>query len=204
MQIISLIISLLIVHSLSGQECSIAYKYAERKAEYDPRLIELINQADTSTTHGTSKVAFVKYSLDTLNKESLVLTKFIGPGPQRIIQDLAGVYSYVFEDTMFIEMGYILGNEDILHKIYEDQVEITFTDWHKYDSNLKLNTGADPSKSITVPAIVEVFDTCEAEGMLWGYVRFTTAPYYKRDRYNSEQFIHIRWNYEYYFKLPLK
>jgi hypothetical protein len=137
-----------------------------------------------------------------LNKESIIPTKFVeGTSPVKTVRDFAGANSHVSNDTLFILIGYILGSEEILQKVYADRVDITYSEWFKHDLWLKINEHDPPTNRIAVPTHVEIYNTCREGNILWGHVKFKTHPYYKLDRYNSRQFLRIQHNYEYYFKL---
>ena len=96
-----------------------------------------------------NNAALIIESIDTLNKDEIVLTKFVeGTVLQSKLKWMGMSGGEMTNDTLNIYIGYLMANEHITHVVFKGEARTYFTEWYKYDNFVKLKKEDTPTNRI--------------------------------------------------------
>ena len=181
--------------------CTIKQQYNQAIKTFNEDEKLIIHHFEEDEFMNGNKAALIEEYTDTLNKKEILNTKLVEGSKLPKINKYVGItHGQMDNDTMIVNIGYIMGNEEIEHVISNDNFATTFTEFYKDDKILKRDSSDEPTNKLTLTVDVQAFHYCKDGKTVYGYSKFTTEPYLRLDEFNSKQYLQIQRTYEYYFK----
>ncbi len=180
-------------------------RYEKMLSTYNDSMLYVANmfQEDISM-HGITAALIIE-SIDTLNKDEIVLTKFVeGTVLESELKWMGMSAGEMSNDTLNVFIGFPMANEQIDHVLFNGKVKTYFTEWYKYDNFLKIKKEDTPTNRLKIEVRDHEFEICQEGNIYYGYSKMTIEPYFRQDKYNYKQFLQIQRHYEYYFKFEVQ
>lgn len=166
------------------------------------------------------------FSIDTLNKESIMLKDFsdikilsINGIPYneeayteqdewaKMFQTVWFNSNYLENDTLYMNFGMPFSEESVQFEIVGTSIKGTYREWYKYDEILKQHPNDTLTNELTLPIEFDkifLSTTAFAEGsLLFGYVEISVPPYYITESKGLDGPLHLQKKYEMYFKVEI-
>ena len=188
-----------------GKDCELKYRYEKALSSYDETMHNIVKMYEDNRNMNGNKAALIKESTDTLNKNEIVYTKFVeGTVVQKEVNWIGISGGHKVEDTLTIFIGDAFVNEAIEHIIIDGKVKTFFTESYSDDEVLKLRKEDSLTNSLRIEVWESKFELCKEGNVYYGYSKMKVDPYFRMDIHNSNQFLQIQRNYEYYFKFEIE
>lgn len=187
------------------KDCVLKYRYEKALSSYDETMLQKVKWIEDNINLNGSKAALIKESTDTLNKNEIVYTKFAEGTVIQKEENWVGISGgQKVEDTLTILIGDSLVNEVIEHIIIDGKVKTFFTESYPDDGWLKLREEDSLTNSLRIEVWENKFELCKEGNVYYGYSKMKVEPYFRMDIHNSNQFLQVQRNYEYYFKFEIE
>ncbi len=191
--------------SCRAQDCDLKFRYEKMLSTYNDSMLYVANMYQNDMSMRGNNAALIIESIDTLNKDEIVLTTFVEGTVLESERKWMGMSGgEMTNDTLNIYIGYLMAKEHIDHVLFKGAVRTYFTEWYKYDNFLKLKKEDTPTNRLKIEVQDHEFEICQEENIYYGYSKMTIEPYFRQDKYNHNQFLQIQRNYEYYFKFEIQ
>lgn len=188
-----------------AQDCDLKFRYEKMLSTYNDSMLYVANMHQHDMSMRGNNAALIIESIDTLNKDEIVLTKFVEGTVLESERKWMGISGgEMSNDTLNIYIGYLMAKEHIDHVLFEGAVKTYYTEWYKYDNFLKLRKEDTPTNRLKIEVRDHEFEICQEGNVYYGYSKMTIEPYFRQDKYNYKQFLQIQRHYEYYFKFEIQ